>query len=139
MKTVIITRQPSTDEGTFGRLSVDDGWNCKTGELPWRDNQNGVSCIPDGTYICKWILSPKHGYCYQVTGVPGRDMIEIHSANYCGDDDLGLKCELRGCIALGSDIGTLQGQIAVLNSRSTTAEFNSHMGGLDFELVIREG
>lgn len=145
MKKVTIIRGPSTDAGTFGTLSVDDGWNCKTGELPWRDNENGKSCIPSGVYTCKWIMSPKHGPCYQVMNVPGRSMIEIHSANFVGDSECsGMDCQLLGCIALGSEVGFLRNssgskQRAVLNSMATVNEFNSHMGNMDFTLIIKDG
>ena len=138
MKTVKITRKRHLIEGMFGDLVIEDGWNCKTGELPWRDNQRNISCIPQGVYICKWIFSPKHGGCYELQNVPNRSNIQIHSANFCGDEELELRCELLGCIALGSDIGKLYGQLAVLNSRTITHTFNSHMGGLDFELTIKD-
>lgn len=138
MKAATITRVKSTDEGTFGLLEVEGyGWNCRTGELPWHDNHPKTSCIPEGEYICRWINSPKHGPTYQVMNVPDRDMIEIHSANYCGDADCGKKCELLGCIALGTNVGLLDGQMAVLNSKMAVAEFNRLMGGEDFKLIIK--
>ena len=40
-----LTRNETGDEGTFGELSVLDRV-FKTGELPWRDNNNDFSCIP---------------------------------------------------------------------------------------------
>jgi Family of unknown function (DUF5675) len=50
-------------------------------ELPNRDNKKQISCIPEGDYICKWILSPKFGWTYQVLDVPNRGNILIHSGN----------------------------------------------------------
>lgn len=137
MKTATIERSESSYEGTFGTLTVDDGWSCNTGELPWKDNEHLVSCIPEGSYVCKWIVSPKHGPCYEVTGVLGRSNIEIHSANFCGDANCGMKHQLLGCIALGYEIGSLDGQKAVLKSISAVCEFNSHMAEEDFSLVIK--
>ena len=136
MKTAKLIREPSTDAGTFGTLTTSDGFTYRTGELPWRNNDHGSSCIPTGTYICKLINSPKHGLCYQVTGVPGRDMIEIHSANWMGDKSKGLKSQLLGCIALGKSVGLLEGQMAVLSSREAVAEFNEEMNASDFQLTI---
>lgn len=144
MITVEIARGESTDAGTFGTLSLNNGeWSCITGELPWRDNDHGTSCIPPGTYTCKWINSPKHGECYQVTGVPDRSMIEIHSANYCGDKtkvnpttDTYYISQLLGCIALGRSVGVMDGQMAVLKSKETIADFERRMGENDFTLEI---
>jgi hypothetical protein len=143
MRTATLTRSPSTDDGTFGKLVLDDGTTFFTGELPWRDNKNGTSCIPPGpeessiVYLCKRIDSPKHGPCYQVTGVPHRDMIEIHSANYMGDSTKGKICQLLGCIALGMSIGILNGQMAVLRSKVAIAAFEKNLNEENFELTIK--
>lgn len=136
MRTVIISRQSSGDEGTFGQLTADDGWKCFTGELPWRENLKGYSCVPPGAYTCQWLLSPTHGWCYHVTGVSGRSEIEIHSANFCGDRMLGKLCELRGCITLGKSIGKLKDQLAILMSKDTVQEFSEKMNRETFQLVI---
>lgn len=144
MNHVELVRGESTDAGTFGTLSLNHGeWACVTGELPWRDNDHGTSCIPNGTYTCKWINSPKHGECYQVMDVPGRDYIEIHSANFMGDKtkinpvtDEYYITQLLGCIALGRSLGMMDGQMAVLKSKETIADFERRMGGNDFTLEI---
>lgn len=144
MRVAVLLRQPSTDEGTFGTLTLDDGWKCATGELPARENQAGLSSIPAGAYICKWQLSPKHGWCYHVTGVSGRSDIEIHSANFCGDRLLGKRCQLLGCIAPGESVGPLKlddmaaPQMAVLSSREATEELNRRMDREDFQLIIHD-
>lgn len=134
----VLTRSPSTDHGTFGRLVLDDGTTFYSLELPWRDNNRGISCIPPGTYTCKWIHSPKHGECYQVLNVPDRSMIEIHSANFAGDAALGYVSQLRGCITLGVGIGILENQLVVLNSRHAIGVFEDKQNKEDFELTVRE-
>jgi len=139
MRTAALTREASTDEGTFGTLVTDTGKTFISGELPDRGNEHGTSCIPADTYICKWIDSPKHGECYQVTAVPGRDMIEMHSANFMGDTLKGKLSQLLGCIALGKSKGMLEGQMAVLASKAAIAEFEAEMGQEDFRLTIQEG
>ena len=48
------------DQGTRGMLFFED-FNCHTIELPWRENQRGISCIPPGEYECKIRISPKYG------------------------------------------------------------------------------
>ncbi len=134
---VILTRTPSTDQGTFGLFRMDDGTQFCSLELPWRDNANGISCIPPGIYQCKWIQSPKHGECYQVTNVAQRDMIEIHSANFAGDTGKGFISQLLGCIALGTSIGILNNQLAVLNSKGAIIAFEAKQNEQDFTLTIR--
>lgn len=135
-------RSPSTDQGTFGRFVLDDGAEFHSLELPWRDNQHGISCIPPGTYRCAWVQSPKHGECYLVTDVPGRQAIEIHSANYAGDTAKGYVSQLLGCIALGTTVGPLaipgplHQQLAVLNSRVAIGEFEAKQAKRDFQLTI---
>lgn len=143
MRQVIIKRLPSEDSGTFGQLFLHDAkFTCVTGELPWRDNLQDKSCIPPGTYICKMMYSPAHEKAlYHVTNVPGRGDVEIHSGNWCGNTDLGLKSDVLGCILLGSRIGLLvppgmKAQKALLNSSATVDMFMQIMNFEDFELVI---
>lgn len=67
---------------------------CRTLELPWLNNEAGKSCIPGGTYRLVFVMSPRFKRkMWRVTGVPGRDGILIHVANYTR--------QLRGCIAPG--------------------------------------
>jgi len=61
-------------------------------ELPWRDNQRNVSCIPEGTYPLKVRFSKKFGPHLLVQDVPDRNLILIHPANDA-------RKELLGCIA----------------------------------------
>jgi hypothetical protein len=138
MRIAILARNPSSIEGTFGVLLLDDHTSFSTGELPWKNNESKVSCIPPGTYTCKIIQSPKHGKCYQIMNVPDRDMIEIHSANYMGDVSLGKHSQLLGCLALGKSIGMLDGQMALLSSKVAIAEFEANLKDEDFELTIIE-
>jgi Family of unknown function (DUF5675) len=61
-------------------------------ELPWRDNQRNVSCIPEGTYPLKARFSEKFGHHLLLQDVPDRNLILIHPANDA-------RKELLGCIA----------------------------------------
>lgn len=143
MRTVNLMRNPSTDDGTFGVLLMDDHTSFSTGELPWKNNDHGTSCIPTGTYVCTWFNSPKHGWGYLIKDVPSRSMCEIHSANFMGDISKGKVSQLLGCIALGKSIGPLGttpgvSQMAVLASKVAIAEFDAKMNKEDFTLVIHQ-
>lgn len=88
-------------------------WSCKTLELPWKDNQYRISCIPKGVYYVTKRQSPKYGNHLMINRVEGRDMILIHSGNYNTDT--------KGCILVGDkhiDINN-DGQLDVTNSRAT--------------------
>jgi len=124
-----LTRAPSTDQGTFGIFELEDGTKFHSLELPWKGNQHNVSCIPAGTYTCKWVQSPKHGECYLIAGVHDRQAVEIHSANFAGDTSKGYQSQLLGCIALGLGVGPLEApgpirqQLAVLQSKAAIQQF----------------
>lgn len=139
MKNVFLIRMKMSDMGTEGMLITDDGFNCKTMELPWRDNQVGKSCIPSGEYECVLRKSPRFGLVYCVTKVPNRSYILIHQGNYSGDVTKGYKTSVEGCILLGKDFGWLSEQRAVLNSRITVRAFMNHMKNKDFTLTVIGG
>ena len=65
---------------------------CNTIELPWKNNQKRVSCIPEGRYILKKRYSNKFDWHIEITDVKDRSGIFFHPANNA------LK-ELNGCIA----------------------------------------
>ncbi len=138
MRTALLTRMITSDEGTFGEILTDSGFRCSTGELPYRGNAPELSCIPAGTYICTWKKSEKHGPCYHIEGVEGREGVEIHSANFMGDKTIGFKCELLGCIAPGTAVGVLCDQDAVLNSKVALKQLEDDLGGETFRLTIED-
>jgi hypothetical protein len=78
--------------GTNGRISKAGRRICDAIELPWLQNQPGLSCIPEGKYRVEMRYSPRFKTHMLLKGVPGRLLILIHPANNA------LK-ELRGCIA----------------------------------------
>jgi len=139
MKNVYLLRFRTSDHGTEGALITESGFNCKTLELPWRDNQRSISCIPSGNYICKLRYSPRFKNTYWVTKVPGRSYILIHSGNYAGRKDKGLKTSVEGCLLLGAKFGWLGEQKAILNSRITIRAFMNHMAGQEFSLNVIGG
>ncbi len=136
MRTAKLTRNETGDAGTFGTLITDSGFKCRTGELPWRDNFPGKSCIPVGIYLCHWRRSPTFGFCYHVDGVEGRNDIEIHPANFMGDSDRGLRCQLLGCIAPGLKVGSLNDQKAIISSAFALKKLEEEFDGDPFQLTI---
>lgn len=135
MKTVRLQRLGETVAGTQGILQT-EGFSCKTLELPWRDNLRQKSCIPPGSYRCHLTSSPKFGQAYILTGTEPRSNVLIHSGNFAGDVDAGLKSHVQGCILLGKYFGSIEGQPAILLSRPTVRAFMAHMGGEQFTLII---
>jgi hypothetical protein len=79
-------------EGTNGALYHGEEPVCYTIELPWRENQQSISCIPEGRYRLARRYSRRFRKHLLVQGVPGRSGILVHPANEA------LK-ELRGCVA----------------------------------------
>lgn len=137
MKEVNLFRLETGNQGTFGKLIYED-FSCHTLELPWRDNQRNISCIPSGDYKCVIKISPKFGKVYLLTGVPQRNNVLIHSGNYAGDVSLGYKTNVQGCILLGTVRGALQSQLAVLNSRIAVRRFMDRMNNNEFLLKVQE-
>jgi hypothetical protein len=136
-RNVRLCRLARSDQGTEGLLLAGD-FNCKTLELPWRDNQRQVSCIPPGEYDVEMRLSNKYGRIYWVRKVPNRTYILIHSGNYAGDTTKDFKSHVMGCILLGKYHGYLGGQRAVLNSRITVRAFMRDMEYQKFKLHVQE-
>jgi len=134
-RTVALCRMSRSDQGTEGILLAGD-FTCKTLELPWRDNQKQISCIPPGEYDVEIRNSNKYGRVYWVRKVPNRTYILMHSGNYAGDKSKGFKTHVMGCILLGQKTGFLGGQRAVLNSRITVRRFVDEMNYNNFKLKV---
>ena len=78
--------------GTNGNLLAAGNGLCHTIELPWKENEAQVSCIPEGRYELVTRYSLKYRWHLLVKDVPKRALILIHPANDA------MK-ELKGCIA----------------------------------------
>lgn len=119
----------------LGKFTYGD-FACKTLELPWRDNQRNVSCIPEGEYVVRRHQSPKFGQTFIILEkhgghVSGRKWILIHQGNYVTD--------IRGCILVGNDFHDINqdGLKDVVNSKATMAKMLDLLPE-SFELKIRE-
>src|SRR6476620_7785754 len=87
-------------KGTNGELFLNGERLCYTIELPWKNNQHQVSCIPEGRYELKKRYTERFGNHLIFLNVPNRSYILLHAANDA------LK-EIKGCIA---SVTTLTGE-----------------------------
>ena len=76
---------------------IEEIFKCKSIELPDKNNQIKISCIPAGTYTVNKIISCKKGPCFFIKAVPNRTDILIHVGNYAA----GVIVDLKGCISPG--------------------------------------
>lgn len=130
MLDVFLIRSASDDEGTIGHLIAPE-FEAAIIEPPWRDNEVGRSCIPEGEHLCGLYESPTYGQVYQVQQVPDRTWILIHAGNWAGDELKGYRSHSDGCLLIGADHAKIYGQKAVKNSRVTMRRWMDHMTGLD--------
>lgn len=79
-------------DGTNGILECEGKLICLTIELPWKNNETKVSCIPEGKYFIKKRYSKKFQWHLEVLDVKNRSLILFHPANNA-------LVELKGCIA----------------------------------------
>ena len=129
MERIKIVRYFLTDRVTIGGGIANDSFLFNTVELPWKNNERRVSCIPAGTYKVIKHKSPKFGECLWIQDVPGRSEILIHVANKSS--------ELLGCIGVGSAINDIDDDETpdVINSKSTLKQLVALMPD-EFELEI---
>tara|TARA_R110000744_G_scaffold46471_1_gene102716 strand:- start:40 stop:522 length:483 start_codon:yes stop_codon:yes gene_type:complete len=94
---LLILRDTFSDESIIGELFLNGERFCDTLELPFRDNQRSISCIPTGEYKVRLRLpreSATRDYIHLlVQDVPSRDYILFHRGNSAKDT--------RGCILVG--------------------------------------
>lgn len=88
----VLLKRTYFEESTNSALFNNDQFLGFAIELPWKDNQRNVSCIPEGEYKLKARFSSKFGHHLHILDVKGRSLILLHPANNA-------KLELRGCIA----------------------------------------
>lgn len=115
------------DDCTIGRLKV-GAFQCFTLELPDKNNQPFVSCIPEGEYMIDFYDSPKHGRVLLLHSVPHRQMIEIHAGNYTR--------QIEGCILVGDSVKWLDDDSIpdVTNSKATLEKL---LKAVEFPTMIK--
>lgn len=115
---ITLTRYETGSEGTFGRLTCGTQLNLHTVELPDKNNQRNISCIPEGVYKVVSYKSQRFGLVFLVRDVKGRSFILFHAGNFAGDAEKNYITNSEGCILPGLKRGVLDGQKAVLSSRA---------------------
>ncbi len=138
MKTVIITRFKVTEDYSLGKCYIknEDGIIHYVGvtlERGWRNNQQGISCMPVGEYDLRYEYSPHfRRNLWEVYGVPNRSEIKFHVANYWR--------QLNGCVALGVKHVDIDGDgdPDVTSSRNTLKKFHSMMSGTKAKLIVKD-
>lgn len=115
MELVTLKRLSHNSEGTCGVLLFNQAPVILTLENPWLENVRNISCIPTGLYECKKYSSKRIPQTFQVTNVRERTSILFHKGNTQDDS--------RGCILTGTKFGTLNGKLAVLESREAFRKF----------------
>lgn len=89
---ILVLTRTYFPEGTNGKIECDGKLICHTIELPWKNNERRVSCIPEGEYFIEKRYNQKFKWHLQVLDVPERRFILFHPANDA-------QKELNGCIA----------------------------------------
>lgn len=140
---IIIRRRKSGSDGTPGRLVTDAGFACDTLELPWKDNQRGMSCVKPDSYL-GWIWgSPSMGRpVIRLEDKHGRRDCLIHNGNFAGDVTIDLDgdggagdliTQVHGCTLVGMGYGDIarpdgELQFGILSSKDTLARLVDHLG-----------
>lgn len=123
------------DSQTLGEIEIfkngEPLYECDTLELPWVDNEQQISCIPEGDYACEKRNSEKYGDHFIVTDVLDRAYILIHHGNFVYDT--------RGCILVGQGYAYINKDNLkdVKNSRNTMKRLNEILPD-KFLLTIKE-
>jgi hypothetical protein len=89
---VLILKRNYFPDGTNGKLECEGKTICNTIELPWKNNERKVSCVPEGKYFLEKRYSTKFKWHIEVKNVANRSGILFHPANNAMQ-------ELNGCIA----------------------------------------
>jgi hypothetical protein len=104
-------------------------------ENEWRDNQQGISCIPAGTYMCVghgWAADStvKKPKTWELVGIPGRSAILIHAGNYTKDT--------QGCILAGMGMQVTQLMSMVADSNAAINLMRKEIGNASFTITIAD-
>lgn len=113
----------------------------KSLELPWKENEVFLSCIPAGLYKGRRIISEKFGPVIWIMDVPGRTEILQHILNYIGSDNPSTNDpDSLGCIGPGmryKDI-TGDGIVELVQSKKAHWEvLNNFDEGEEFDVIIK--
>lgn len=126
-----LIRIASIEAGTFGVLVYKEVPFCVTLENPWKDNIPYISCIPEGSYHCNRVQSPRFGDTFEVINVKDRTSILFHAGN--------IEADTSGCILLAMSYGMLHDIPAITNSRVAMSKFKETLKDAEgFSLIIQD-
>ena len=129
---LLLIRDTFTDESTIGELFLNSERFCDTLELPYRDNQRSVSCIPTGSYKVRMRYpreSATRDYLHLlVQEVKDRSYILFHKGNTAKDT--------RGCILVGQGSQQDIVQNSALAMDLLMKEI-INLGGTNINLIIK--
>ena len=126
-KTIVVIRDLKNHRQSLGSFYVLDGcdvvFKCESIERGWVNNENMVSCFPEGTYEIVLEYSPRfRKSLWEIKSIDGRSECKIHAANFAR--------QLNGCIALGKTRADIDkdGFMDVTSSGDTMKLFHKAMG-----------
>ena len=130
MKLVKIYRNWQDENQTLGNCVVYDElpdkkplFSSLSLERGWRNNEQGISCIPLGVYRIELEWSDKFQKdLWEIKNVEKRSECKFHAANYWH--------QLNGCIALGDSLLDINndGYNDITNSNKTMKSFHRVFG-----------
>ena len=88
-------------------------------ERPWKGNAPLISSIPDGNYGGVLRYDHSDQWRIELTGVPGRTSVQIHTGNIADDSE--------GCILIGLQLG--DDLCSVVDSKKSYAELKKAFYG----------
>lgn len=123
-----IVRLEQSEQGALGVLLFDGSIFSYT--LEPDKNEKGKLYIPQGCYHCQRFHGTKWPNTFEII-VPGHTAVLFHSGN--------VEADTLGCVLLGSTVGKLRGNRAVMNSGDTFKAFLSFLTKEpDFVLFIED-
>lgn len=122
--------QTCQDESTLGRLLIDGEGLGRTLELPWRNNERGISRIPAGSYEATIRTDGKRGWRLQLKDVADRSYVQVHVGNY--------QRQIEGCILVGTRVvATEGGGCMIQESRKTLERIRARLADVAHDEVAR--
>ena len=120
------------EDRTLGSLYDGEEVIAKVLELPWKNNNRSVSCIPEGTYqVIKQQPKPDRPYIYfRLPKVPGRSGILIHR---------GIQpAHSKGCLLVGSRLANINSNQPILESSTVKLDWMAANMPDEWELEIKK-
>lgn len=136
---IVLERFSYAPDGTFGRMTFPNGFECFTVERPWAGNKVKVSCIPEGVYflglrnspVVQRVTNGRYEDGWEVEDVPGRTFIMIHPGNWPKN--------FQGCIGVGDEYKLIGSSMGVSNSQNTFDQVMEIMNARnDWELMVKQ-